>query len=149
LVAYVGIGWCFVVDVGGLVVACYLYVLMRSYRHREETTPPSLAAIKEGMVYAFSRRDLLGTYFVDIAAMLLAVPVVLFPAVVDEVYGHPELLGMLYSAQVVGALIATALSGWTARVHQHGRAIVVAAAAYGAMVALAGLMPNIWLFALF
>jgi MFS family permease len=149
LVAYVGIGWCFVVDVCGLAVASLLYVLMRSYAHREETTPPSLAGIKEGMVYAFRRRDLLGTYFVDIAAMLLAVPVVLFPAIVEEVYDRPELLGMLYSAEVVGSLVATALSGWTARVHHHGRAIVISAAAYGAMVGLAGLMPNIWLFALF
>ena len=149
LVGYVGIGWCFVVDVGGLVIASYLYLVMRSYAHREETTPPSLAGITEGMVYAFRRRDLLGTYFVDIAAMLLALPVVLFPAVVETLYGRPELLGMLYSAQVIGALVATALSGWTARVHHHGRAIVISAAAYGAMVAFAGLMPNIWLFALF
>ena len=149
LVAYVGIGWCFLVDVGGLVVASYLYLRMRSYPHREETTPPSLAGIKEGMVYAFRRRDLLGTYFVDIVAMMFAAPVVLFPALAEEVFGRPELLGMLYTAEVVGAMVATALSGWTARVHHHGRAIVLAAAAYGAMIALAGLMPSIWLVALF
>ncbi|MGB0100608.1 MAG: MFS transporter [Nocardioides sp.] len=149
LIASVGIGWCFVIDVGGLVVASGLYFLMRPYPHRDETTPPSLAGIKEGMVYAFRRRDLLGTYFVDIAAMLLATPVVLFPALVEEVFHRPELLGMLYSSQVVGAMVATGLSGWTARVHHHGRAIVIAAATYGAMVALAGLMPSIWLVALF
>ncbi len=147
LVAYAGIGWCFVVDVGGLVVASYLYVLMRSYAHREQTTPPSLAGIAQGMSYAFGRRDLLGTYFVDIAAMLLAMPVVLFPALVEEVFARPELLGMLYTAEVVGAMVATALSGWTGRFHHHGRAIVVAAAAYGGCIALAGVMPNIWLVA--
>src|SRR6478609_1519220 len=149
LAAYVGIGWCFVIDVGALLVASYLYLLMRSYPHREQTTPPSLAGIKEGMVYAFRRRDLLGTYFVDIVAMMFAAPVVLFPALVDEVFGRPELLGMLYTAEVVGAMAATAMSGWTKRVHHHGRAIVLAAAAYGAMIACAGLMPNIWLVALF
>jgi MFS family permease len=149
LVAYVGIGWCFLIDVCALVVASFLYLRMRSYPHREETTPPSLAGIKEGMVYAFRRRDLLGTYFVDIAAMLLAMPVVLFPALVDEIFDRPELLGLLYTAEVIGAMVATGLSGWTARVHHHGRAIVIAAAAYGTMVAFAGLMPNIWLVALF
>ena len=149
LVAYVGIGWCFVIDVCGLLVASYLYVLMRSYPHREETTPPSLSGIKEGMVYAFRRRDLLGTYFVDIVAMLFAAPVVLFPALVEEVFDRPELLGMLYTAEVIGAMVATALSGWTKRVHHHGRAIVLAAAAYGAMIACAGFMPSIWLVALF
>lgn len=149
LVAYVGIGWCFVVDICGLALATLLYVAMRPYPHRERTTPPSLAGIGQGLRYAFSRRDLLGTYLVDIAAMLLALPVVLFPALAEEVFGRPELLGLLYSAETVGALLATALSGWTSRVHHHGRAIVLAAAAYGACVGLAGLMPSLWLVAVF
>lgn len=145
LVAYVGIGWCFVVDVAGLLVATLLYRLMGHYPHRAETTPPSLAGIGEGMRYAFSRRDLLGTYLVDIAAMLLALPVVLFPALAEEVFERPELIGLLYASETVGAVVATALSGWTTRVHHHGRAIVIAAAAYGGCVAVAGVMPSFWL----
>lgn len=74
---------------------------------------------------------MLGTYLVDVAAMLLAMPVVLFPALAEEVFERPELLGLLYSAATVGALVATALSGWMARIHHHGRAIVIAAALYG------------------
>ena len=69
---------------------------------------------RRGAGYALSRRDLLGTYLVDIAAMLLAFPVVLFPALAEEVFDNPQLLGLLYSAETVGALLATALSGWTA-----------------------------------
>ena len=149
LIAYVGIGWCFVVDVVGLVVATALYVAMRPYPHREQTTPPSLAAIRASVRYAVRRRDLLGTYLVDIAAMFLAMPVVLFPALAEQVFARPELLGLLYSAETVGAMLATATSGWTGRVHHHGRAIVLAAAAYGATIAVAGLMPEIWLLALF
>jgi MFS family permease len=149
LVAYVGIGWCFVVDIAVLVGATLLYVAMRPYPHVAETTPPSLAGIAEGMRYALRRRDLLGTYLVDLAAMFLAMPVVLFPALAEEVFARPELLGLLYSAETVGALLATALSGWTSRVHHHGRAIVMAAAAYGVMLALAGVMPSIWLVLLF
>ncbi|MCW2775480.1 MAG: entS 1 [Nocardioides sp.] len=147
LVAYVGIGWCFLIDICGLGIASFLFVLMRPYPHRAETTPPSLAGIGQGLTYAFRRRDLLGTYLVDIAAMFLAMPVVLFPAVAEEVFGQPQVLGLLYSAETVGALVATALSGWTSRIHHHGRAIVIAATAYGAFVALAGLMPSIWLMA--
>jgi len=145
LVAYVGIGWCFLVDICGLSVASLMFALMSSYPHREETTPPSLAGIRQGLTYALSRRDLLGTYVVDIVCMLLAFPVVLFPALAEEVFDRPQLLGLLYSAETVGALAATALSGWTSRVHHHGRAIVVAATAYGGFVALAGLLPSIWL----
>ncbi|WP_295693452.1 MFS transporter [Lapillicoccus sp.] len=81
--------------------------------------------------------------------MLLALPVVLFPALAESVFRRPELLGLIYSAETIGALVATALSGWTARVHHHGRAIVVAAASFGLCVGLAGLMPNIWLVVVF
>lgn len=148
LIAFVGIGWCFVVDVVGLCVATLMYVAMRPYPHREETTPPSLAGIGQGVRYALRRRDLLGTYLVDVAAMFLATPVVLFPALAEDVFARPELLGLLYSAETVGALVATALSGWTSRVHHHGRAIVLAASVFGLFVGLAGLMPNLWLVAL-
>ncbi len=149
LISLVGVRWCYVVDIGGLAAATALYLAMRPYPHQVETTPPSLRGIREGLTYAARRRDLLGTYLVDIAAMLLAFPVVLFPALAEEVFARPALLGPLYSAETVGALLATALSGWTARVHHHGRAIVVAASAYGACIALVGLMPSWWLVLVF
>ena len=143
-----GIGWCFLVDICGLA--------RRDPALRRDAPLPAPGgddAAQPGRhrrgaaLRVLGRRDLLGTYLVDIAAMLLALPVVLFPALAEEVFGRPELLGLLYSAETVGALLATALSGWTSRVHHHGRAIVVAAAAYGACVGLAGLMPSIWLVA--
>src|SRR4051812_15890804 len=143
LVAYAGIGWCFVVDVVGLSLACLLYFWMRPYPHQVETTPPSLKAIGEGWSYAIRRKDLLGTYLVDIVCMLLAFPVVLFPALAADIFEHPQLLGLLYTAETVGAMLATLLSGWTSRVHHHGRAIVLAAAAYGLFIGLVGLAPTI------
>lgn len=142
LVAYVGIGWCFLVAMVGYAAASALYAAMRPYPHDGETTPPSLRGIHQGLTYAVRRRDLLGTYLVDIAAMMLAIPVVLFPALAKEVFDNPQLLGLLYSAETVGALLATALSGWVSRIHHHGRAIVVAAATYGGFIALAGAMPS-------
>jgi MFS family permease len=143
LVAGVGPAWCFAVDVCGLVVATILFAAMRPYPHEEATRPPSLKGIGEGLTYALRRRDLLGTYLVDIAAMLLAMPVVLFPALAQDVFARPELLGLLYSAETVGSLVATATSGWTSRVHHHGRAVVLAATAYGLAIGLAGLAPGI------
>ena len=59
---------------------------MRPYPHENETTPPSLRGIGEGLTYALRRRDLLGTYLIDITAMLLAMPVVLFPALAEDVF---------------------------------------------------------------
>lgn len=149
LVASFGPGWCFLVDVVGLFVASMLYAAMRRYPHVGETEAPSLKGIGNGLRYALGRRDLLGTYVVDMIAMLLAMPVVLFPALAENVFGDPHLLGLLYSAETVGAILATATSGWTSRVHRHGRAIVLAAALYGAFIALAGWAPTIWVALLF
>ena len=144
LLAHAGATWCYAVDVVGLTIASALFAAMNRFPHRDETTPPSLSGIAAGVRYALSRRDLLGTYLVDIAAMLLAIPVVLFPALAEDVFEHPQLLGLLYTAETVGALVATVTSGWTAKVHHHGRAIVIAAAFYGGFIALAGLAPGIW-----
>ena len=94
----------------GLAVATALYFAMRAYAHQVETTPPSLRAIGEGWSYAVRRKDLLGTYVVDIVCMVLAFPVVLFPALAADVFDHPQLLGLLYSAETVGALLATVLA---------------------------------------
>ena len=70
---------------------------MRAVPPPPDAAPPSIARIKEGWRYARSRQDLIGTYLVDINAMLFAMPIALFPAVADR-YGGPEVLGLLYAA---------------------------------------------------
>jgi MFS family permease len=145
LLQWVGIGWCYAIDVIGLSVATVLFFALKPYPATDRSNPPSLSGIAEGLRYAMRRKDLLGTYVIDIVAMLMAMPIVLFPALATQIFHAPAMLGLLYSAEGVGALIATATSGWTSRVHHHGRAIVIAASAWGGSIALAGLMPSIWL----
>lgn len=105
----------------------------------------SLRSIVDGVKYAARRRDLLGTYVIDMVGMFLAMPVVLFPALAEHVFVRPELLGLLYSAEAVGSMVASLSSGWTSKVHHHGRAVTLAAIGWGAFIGLAGLMPNVWL----
>ncbi len=145
LVSSVGVGWCFLIDVIGIVVATALFSRLRSYPPLEQTAPPSLRGIGEGLQYALTRRDLLGTYVIDIVAMVLAMPTVIFPALAQDVLRRPDLLGLLYSAATVGALAASLTSGWASRVHHHGRAVVLAAIGWGGAVALAGLAQHPWL----
>ncbi len=145
LIAHAGVGWAYGVDVTGLVVATALFSRLRPYPPSGASTPPSLAGVAEGLRYAVGRRDLLGTYVVDLVAMFMAMPVVLFPALAQDVLHRPEVLGLLYTAETAGALLATVTSGWAARVHHHGRAVVLASTAYGTCIALAGLAPATWL----
>ncbi len=144
LIQVAGVAWCYAVDVTGLVVAVVLFALMHPYPASDRSNPPSLNGIMEGIRYAVGRRDLLGTYIVDIVAMFMAMPIVLFPALATQVFNAPTMLGLLYSAESVGSLLVTATSGWTTRVHHHGRAIVLASMVWGGAIALVGLSPNIW-----
>ena len=50
-------------------------------------------------------------------------PIVLFPAFANDVLNEPRLLGLLYSAEGIGAVLVTVTSGWTGRVHRQGRVV--------------------------
>jgi MFS family permease len=137
----------YAVDVLSFVISAALLAAMRPVAPSREAEPPSLRRIREGMAYAWGRKDVLGTYLVDLAAMFFAFPFALFPFIAQQ-FGAPWSLGLLYSAEAVGALIATATSGWTSRVHHHGRAVVLAAMVWGAAIAAVGLSPAIgWVLA--
>ena len=144
LVETVGAATAYAIDVVGLLIATALFARLKPYPPSGDSTPPSLASIAEGARYAVSRRDLLGTYVIDIVAMFLAMPTVLFPALATEVLESPHLLGLLYTSGTVGSLLVTASSGWTSKVHQHGKAVVIAAIVWGGAVAVAGLTRNVW-----
>jgi MFS family permease len=145
IIGTVGVAPAYGIDVAGLVVATVLFMAMRPYPPTDASTPPSLAGIMEGIRYAVGRRDLLGTYLIDIVAMVMAMPIVLFPAFAKDVFHQPSALGLLYTAEGVGSLLATLTSGWAGRFHHHGRAVVVASICWGGSIALAGLSPTVWL----
>jgi MFS family permease len=150
LVGSVGVTWAFAVELTGIVIATALYSgLGSSYRTAEHSTAPSLRAIGGGIVYAYRRKDLLATYLVDMVGMFLAMPIVLFPAFATDVLREPRLLGLLYSAEAIGAMCASLTSGWAKHVHHQGRAVVLATMAWGAAVGIAGLAPNVWFAILF
>ncbi|GAA4922059.1 MFS transporter [Streptomyces coeruleoprunus] len=108
------------------------------------TERPSLRGIAEGARYAWSRPVLLGTYAVDLAAMLLAFPHAVFPFLADELDAEWA-LGLMYAAGAVGSVLLNLTSGWTSRVRRHGLMVVCGAAAWGLAVAGAGLLSDIWL----
>jgi MFS family permease len=122
---------------------------LRSIRaERTDDERPSLRHIGEGLRYAWGRKDLLGTYAIDLIAMTFAFPYALFPFLAEDL-GGAWTLGLLYSAGAVGSLLVTLTSGWTAQVHRHGRAIVFAAMGWGAAMALVGLSTSLPLVLLF
>ncbi len=145
LASYFGVGVAYAIDAASYVVSFAILAGLKSRgRVSQEDGVPGIAAITEGLRYAWGRKDLLGTYAVDTLAMVLAFPWAVFPFVA-EAFDAPWALGLLYAASAIGATVASLTSGWTSRVHRHGRAIVVAAASYGLAIAGFGLSPTLWL----
>ena len=97
----------------------------------ESAEGPSLKSVLDGFRYVRNRQELIGTYVVDIVAMVFGMPLALFPALAEQLGGGEQELGLLYAAPAVGALAASLTSRWTPRVHRHGLAVMLAATAWG------------------
>lgn len=143
IIAGVGVTGVYVIDVVSFVLSIVALIRLRPSPTTPEAPQKTIAAIIQGGRYALSRPDLMGTYVVDIIAMVFAFPNAIFPFLA-QTYSEPYALGLLYSAGAVGALAVTATSRWTATVHRHGRMVALAALAWGAAIAGLGFTDNLW-----
>ncbi len=135
-------------DVFTFIVSLIFLSRVRSIPASKEAEKPSLAGLIEGVKYAFSRQDLLGTYLIDLAAMFFAMPTALIPFWADQL-GTPWALGLMYAAGTIGSVVVTLTSGWTKNYRFHGRAIIWAAMGWGTAIALAGIWNSLILVLLF
>jgi MFS family permease len=92
--------------------------MLRHVPPPENAERPSLQSIKKAWKYAFSRQELVGTYFIDIAAMFFAMPQALYPALA-VIYGD-KYVGFFPASIAAGALTASLTSGWTKKINRHG-----------------------------
>lgn len=101
---------------------------------------PSLAAIAEGLRFARRRRAILGTFAVDLNAMVFGMPTALFPVLALDVFRvGPAGFGLLAAAPAAGALVGAVLTGWVGRVRRTGRAVLWASAGWGVAITAFGL----------
>jgi MFS family permease len=138
----------FVVDIGTYLLSLFFLARVRSIPPSKEAEKPSLAALLDGVKYAFKRQDLLGTYIIDLAAMTLAMPMALYPFWADDL-SAPWALGFFYASITVGSVFITLTSGWTRTYRFHGRAVILAAMGWGLAVAAAGLSNSLILVLIF
>ncbi|MCZ0989548.1 MFS transporter [Streptomyces diastatochromogenes] len=144
VVAYAGLGWAYAADLLTFAVSLAYIVRIAPSPASYEAAKPDLRAIAEGARYAWSRKELLGTYIVDLAAMFLAMPLAVLPFLADELHAEWA-LGLMYATVPLGAMVVGLTSGWASRVHRHGRMVVLAAALWGVAIAAAGVVGNVWL----
>jgi MFS family permease len=104
---------------------------------------PLLREILVGLRYAVGRKDLLGSYLADLAAMVFAYPNAMLPFLAVVLHA-PWSTGLMFAAPSAGALVVSATSGWMPRVRRHGLAIAIAAASWGLSMGMVGLAPSVW-----
>jgi MFS family permease len=123
--------------------ALYSVLRLPAIPPQGEVRRPDMRAVAEGLRFIAVRPVLVMSFAVDIAAMVLAMPRSLFPAVADERFGGQ--VGPLYAAIAIGAVVAGLSSGWIGRVRRQGRALTLAIVGWGAAVAVSGLVGQLWL----
>jgi MFS family permease len=144
LIAGAGMGWVYAVDLATFLVSLGCLAMIRAVPPPEAADRPSLRSVVDGLRYAKSRPELLGTYLIDINAMFFAFPIALYPFLADR-YGGPAVLGLFYAALSAGSMVVTLTSGWTGRIQRHGLAVTLAAGAWGLGIVLFGVANALWL----
>ncbi len=140
-----GAGWVYGFDAVSFAASFLLLLRLRPLpppAAGEHAAGPGPRAILAGLRYAWRRRDLLGSYLADLAAMTFAYPNALIPFIAAGLHASWA-TGLLFAAPSAGALASSATGGWVGRVHRYGRAIALAAAGWGLAITGFGLAPDL------
>jgi len=140
--ARLGFPMTYFIDVLSFAISLVAVAAIRRMPPADHASRPGIHSIVEGLKYARSRPELIGTYAVDMVAMTFAMPMALFPAMAVNWGGAPA-AGWLYSAMSFGSLFTTLFSGWTTKVHRHGAAVIIAAAIWGLAIIALGFAPTL------
>jgi MFS family permease len=150
LIATLGLPWAYATD--ALSCAAMVLAVLALTPQRPvhvDAHEPLGRSIAEGLRFVRGNQALLGSFAIDLVAMVFGMPRALFAVLSVSVY-HAGAggTGALYSAVAVGATIAALTTGWLRHVSRLGRVVVCAVIAWGIAVALAGLAGSLWVAAL-
>ncbi|MER7465063.1 MFS transporter [Streptomyces sp. NPDC097981] len=145
------VGWwgyqaAYLIDAVTFCAALYAVWRLPAMLPERESGRRGRASVLDGLRFLGTRPNIRMTFFSDMAAMVLAQPKALFPAIAVLWYGgDAKTVGLLVAAPAVGALLGGLFSGWQGRIRRHGLAILISVAAWGLAIAVFGLTRNLWL----
>jgi transmembrane secretion effector len=146
IIARAGLTWAYAVDV--LSFAGPLYATWRlSPQVPKRTEGPAsigITAIRESFAFIKRNRVLQATFVVDLFAMIFGLPRALFPILALRQFHHgAEIVGAMFSAIAVGAVIGAGTAGWVRTVRRHGVAVLIAVAIWGVCIAAFGVTGSL------
>jgi predicted MFS family arabinose efflux permease len=142
LIATIGLGAVYGIDVATYAVALLAAVLLPALVPSGGGTPMGLRSMTEGFAHLRGQKLLSATYWIDLNAMIFGMPRAVFPALGTGLFGGGAgVVGLLYAAPGAGSLIGSLFTGWCARVRHQGRAIAACVVVWGLSIALFGIVP--------
>lgn len=136
LISQAGFGAAYSVQVLLLAAAMVTLLALPALPPEGTVRRAGLGSVLEGLRFLRTRPNLRMTFFVDLAAMILAMPRVLFPAIGAAVIGGgATTVGILVAAIAVGQILAGLLSGPLGHVRRQGLAVLVAVVCWGTAIA--------------
>lgn len=148
LIATFGVASGYALDIITFLISLIFLARVRSIIPSNKSEKPTLSSMVDGLRYASSRKDLMGTYLVDLSAMFFAMPNALYPFWAEQLNANWA-LGLFYASGTIGAFVITFTSGWIKSYTRHGFAVMMAALGWGVAIALAGVVNSLWLVLLF
>jgi hypothetical protein len=113
---------------------------------RIEGSPTGWRAVREGFAFLRGRAVLKAAFAIDVIAMVFGMPRALFPILaVTQFHRGPAVVGLLFAAPAVGAVLGALTAGWVKHVRHQGMAVVWAVMVWGAGIAAFGLVSHLWL----
>jgi len=141
LVAWVGFGWTYTIDVISFAFAFWALLKLPSMPPGEHARPAGLRSVVEGFRFLGTRPNLRMTFMIDLVAMIFAQPRALLPAIGALMIGGGEAtVGILLASMAVGAFLAGLFSGPLGGVRRQGAAVVWSVMGWGGSVAAFGLV---------
>jgi MFS family permease len=142
-----GLKTCYAVDTVSFVASLYAIARLPAMRPEGGAAAPrrpSVRAAAEGLRFIARRPVLVATFLTDLDAVLLGLPVALFPALNAAHFGgSPRTLGLLNAAIGVGGLLSAVLSGPVGRVRRQGRGMLAGTMIWGAAITCFGLTRSL------
>jgi MFS family permease len=123
----------------GLLLAALAMAPVRPEPPADGARPTGLRAVREGFGYVRRDRLIQSTFVIDLIAMIFGMPQALFPILAVEQFGRgAAVVGLLFAAPAVGALLQALAAGPVTRIVRQGEAVVWAVVGWGAAIAAFG-----------
>jgi MFS family permease len=140
VIAGMGVAAVYWINAASFFAVLIALILMRTSTHERVGSPQmTLDALTEGLRFVFSTKIITATMLLDFIATFFSSASALLPIFAKEILRvGPEGLGILYSAESIGAVISGVLIARVGNIRRQGAVLLVAVASYGLATALYG-----------